>query len=88
MHSNSKAWVEKTNPWGLTVAQVQAMEAVNRAGCNKGAARLLGLSHKTVEHHVAAARDRIGEEKRLLALLEFDRWQQADSERRELTSPP
>lgn len=92
MKTRSKAEFIKANPWGLTPSMAKSMEAVNKTGNNKLAARLLGLEAISVEQNVLRARDQMGHEYRLLALLEFDRWLQADSKRTanggERTSPP
>ena len=43
-----------------TDREVGAVAAVLLAGSEKAAARLLGLSHSTVKHHLANARSRVG----------------------------
>ncbi len=40
-------------PAGLTDREVEVLRLVARGGTNKDVARLLGLSHRTVQHHVA-----------------------------------
>lgn len=37
------------NPWGLTQRQAEVLDAVIKTGSQKGAARVLGVSAKTVE---------------------------------------
>lgn len=62
------------DPWNLTPAQARAMSAVIETGSNKGAARRLNLSTKTVESHTAAAKFKIGKAGQIAHFLEWDRW--------------
>lgn len=64
------------NPFGLTVSQAQAMDAVVETGCYKLAAEKLGLSTKTIEAHIGDSRAKLGGRFRLHSLLAWDRWRQ------------
>ncbi len=65
---------DNSNPWGLTPAQLKAMQAVCTHGCIKLAARALGISKRTIECHVWVAGEKMGYRTYLAKYLEFDRW--------------
>ncbi len=62
------------NPWGLFTAQLAAMEALISAGGIRQAARVLNVSHKAVEKHVQACKEKMGAVSTIAAALMFDRW--------------
>lgn len=66
-----------SNPWGLTEAQCATLESLAMAWSSKQAARLNGISHKTIEQHIHTAKKRMGIPHRLGAVLEWDRWKRA-----------
>lgn len=61
------------NPWGLTNQQEASLASIAKVGCDKLAAREMGISHRTLEHHVAAARKKMNVNNRVLAVLAWDR---------------
>jgi FixJ family two-component response regulator len=65
------------NPWNLTPQQSATMDAVCTHGCQKTAAKALGLSIKTVEQHTWHAAQSMGlAGNRLRKYIEWDRWMQ------------
>lgn len=66
-------------PWGLTPAQVKALDAVVDCGCDKEAARRLGVTKKTIEAHTHAARKLMQVRNRVLMVLAYDRWKRQGS---------
>lgn len=62
------------NPWGLTARQCDVLDALAKTGCDKRAARLVGIDPRTVENHTAEARKRMGNTNRMLAVLAWDRF--------------
>ena len=62
------------NPWGLTPGQARVMSAICTHGCQKLAARALGISVPTVEAHVTQAGRRMAPRTRLGKYLAWDRW--------------
>jgi hypothetical protein len=50
---------ESVGPWGLQVAQARTLDAILTHGRNKAAARVLGVSLRTIEANVYQARERI-----------------------------
>jgi DNA-binding CsgD family transcriptional regulator len=65
------------NPWNLTEREQEVLSAIAEHGTDKRAARCLGISHRTVEHHIATARARMGIKDRTSAVLAFDRSQRS-----------
>lgn len=65
------------DPWGLTACEAKALKAIVKGGSLLGAARLLGLSNKTVEEHSHKARLKMGVDTTLLAVLTWDRHYRA-----------
>lgn len=61
------------NPWNLTPAEVQAMDAMCDHGSYKGAARAIGKSARTLENQVGAAAKRMGMQTALQRYLAWDR---------------
>lgn len=61
--------VAVTNPCGLSDREVEVLVLLARGGSNKDIAARLGLSPKTVQHHVANAYQRIGLRSRAAATL-------------------
>jgi HD-GYP domain-containing protein (c-di-GMP phosphodiesterase class II) len=56
-------------PAGLSDREVEVLRLVSRGGTNKDVARLLGISHRTVQHHVAHIYTKIGVTSRAGAAL-------------------
>ena len=48
------------NPWGLTEAEENGMDAVIEHGSVVNAARELGISHNTLKYQILAAKVKIG----------------------------
>lgn len=61
------------NPDQLSPREVKALDAVVSTGCNKGAARLLGISPRAIEDYMRSARQKLGAANRILLVLEWDR---------------
>lgn len=65
------------NPWGLTPREAEVMDSVIETGSQKGAARALGVSLKTVEMHCWTAGHKIDSRmSRIKRYIEWDRWRQ------------
>ena len=67
------------NPWGLSPAEMRVLDALIKAGTNKGAARLLSLTEATIEKHcenirMAMAAAVTSPLNRVQMLLQYDRW--------------
>lgn len=58
-----------TWPAGLTDREVEVLRLVARGGTNKDVARTLGISHRTVQHHVSHVYTKIGVTSRAGAAL-------------------
>ncbi|HUP75706.1 MAG TPA: HD domain-containing phosphohydrolase [Acidimicrobiales bacterium] len=56
-------------PAGLSDREVEVLRLVSRGGTNKDVARHLGISHRTVQHHVAHIYNKIGVTSRAGAAL-------------------
>ena len=66
-----------SNPWGLTPAEVTAMDAVIKHRSQKGAAGALGVSPRTIDARIDAAKRKFGSTDRISHFIEWDRWRQA-----------
>jgi DNA-binding CsgD family transcriptional regulator len=63
------------NPWNLPKRMAEVLDTLAKqgAGSSKVTARLMGLSHRTVEVYVLRARAQMGVGTRMAAVLEWDR---------------
>lgn len=61
----------------LTPRQKQVLQAVCETGCNKLAARDLGISDKAIMSHMGVLKAKTGARNRVLMLLEWDRQTRA-----------
>jgi len=59
-HTKQDQALAKANPWGLTIHQCAAMRLLCIHGSAKRATLELGIGQKTFEHHIHAARQKIG----------------------------
>lgn len=67
------------NPWGLTNAEAEVMDAMVSQGRRKVAARHLGISEKTLEARSRRASIRMGYDGQdLRRYIEWDRWRQGE----------
>jgi hypothetical protein len=66
------------NPWRLTLAEVDAMDAICQAGTASAAAVRLKVKRQSIVCAVAEVKAKMGVEKQLLAALEWDRWRQGE----------
>lgn len=64
----------KTNPWKLSKAETDFLAALIEDGQVKVAARRLGISHRTAEHHLLNVRRQMEVNRTLLAVLKWDRF--------------
>lgn len=63
------------SPWGLTPAQAAVMDALVEHGTNKAAARVLGISDKTIEQHSTNIGRKMRKHRfRSQRLIAWDRW--------------
>jgi DNA-binding NarL/FixJ family response regulator len=62
-----------TNPWNLTPRECATLAAVAEYGCTKLAARKLGVTGKTIEQHIRAAKRAMGLPHRTQAVIAWDR---------------
>lgn len=67
----------KTNPWGLTPREADTFDAICEHGCQKLAARALGLSTSTVQRHIWHASTKMGNPLGVRKFVQWDRWRQA-----------
>jgi DNA-binding NarL/FixJ family response regulator len=63
------------NPWGLTDRQCEVVRAVAEHGCQKIAARVMGVETKTVQRHLEAVRERMQLRSTVQACVWWDRWE-------------
>jgi hypothetical protein len=66
------------NPWRLSLAEVDAMDAICKFGTTTDAAKMLKIKRQSVSCAVAEVKAKMGVDKQLLAALEWDRWRQTD----------
>ena len=62
-----------SHPFGLTGPEAQLMDAIVKTGCQKTAARQLGISIKAMDGRVQRIRKKIGAPGRIRYLIEWDR---------------
>lgn len=62
------------NPWGLTRREEEAMATLAKCGSSKLVGRELGISHRTVETHLARVRAKMMVPNILLAVVQWDRY--------------
>lgn len=67
------------NPWGLAPSEVRLMEAVVQVGHYKKAARLVGLTPKTVECYMRDIRRKMDIDHQIVAVVTWDRWSRSQS---------
>jgi FixJ family two-component response regulator len=67
------------NPWGLTYAQMAAMDAVIEHGNHKLAASALNVAQKTIEVHCQDAGRRMKTRTMLQKYIVYDRWRRGES---------
>lgn len=69
--------MKPVSEWGLTRRERETFQAVIDEGCNKGAARVMGISVRTVEAHLLSGLAKTdagyGYPARIRALIAFDR---------------
>jgi FixJ family two-component response regulator len=61
------------NPWKLTPKEAEVMTALIDAGCVKVAAKAVGMSHRTAEHHLLNVRRQMEVTRTMLAVVMWDR---------------
>lgn len=61
------------NPWSLTDREVEMLSQIAQSGSAKKAARVLGVSDRTVEEYVRRARRKMNVAHTILAVLMLDR---------------
>jgi DNA-binding NarL/FixJ family response regulator len=66
-----------SNPWGLTAAQVEVMDALIQYGCRKLAADAMGIAVRTVDEHAGAVGRKMGARTGVQKILTWDRWRRA-----------
>ena len=64
----------RDNPWNLSEAEERTLNALLKTGCDLDSAKELGLSHRTVEKHLAETRKKMGVGNRVLQALLWDKW--------------
>ena len=70
----------KKNPWGLTAHQCMSLRLLCKYGGNKRIAYELGISAKTVEHHLYEARKAMGYfGSDIRVVLEWYKWSTDES---------
>jgi DNA-binding CsgD family transcriptional regulator len=75
MRANVLPEAAVNNPWNLPKRMAEVLDTLAKqgAGSSKVTARLMGLSHRTVEVYVLRARAQMGVGTRMAAVLEWDR---------------
>jgi DNA-binding CsgD family transcriptional regulator len=66
------------NPWNLTEREEQVVAAVAEHRTDKLAARALGISPKTIDHHLRLARARMGADDRHVAVSMWDNFKRGE----------
>ena len=64
------------NPWKLTRAEVDVLDAMCEKGTQKGAADRLKCTRGTIGQHMSRIAERMRKPCGLLVVLEWDRWRQ------------
>lgn len=62
-------------PWGLTQREHDVVQSLIKHGCRKRVSSALGIEVKTVDLHLARAREKAQEPNSLMLALSFDRLQ-------------
>lgn len=65
------------NPWNLTPREADVMDALIARGSYKAVSDSLGISKKTVEAHIGAAKKKMGSRSAIHHALQWDRWRRA-----------
>jgi DNA-binding NarL/FixJ family response regulator len=73
-HNTARAHLDHDNPWGLSPRQIELMDAICTHGCQKLAARDMGIEVKTVEMMMTAITSKMGFDNRVQRILAWDRW--------------
>lgn len=82
LHIVSKAI--RHNPWGLTPAEVDVMDALVSCDGQKHAADKLGLALRTIEDHASSARRKMGTRGHYQHLLKWQAWRSSGSPNRSI----
>jgi DNA-binding CsgD family transcriptional regulator len=69
-----RVYIAYANPWNLSSRQYETLLRLTEHGLLKQAADKMGVSKDTLEATLHAAKRKIGESNRTLAILKFDRW--------------
>lgn len=66
------------NPWGLTKLEAEAIDALCRHGCYKGAAREIGVNVDRIYLRMRSVREKMPNgPSRMLCILTWDRWRRS-----------
>lgn len=66
------------NPWGLTLGQVDAMDALCESGLVKTAAARLKMQGPAISEQLKRARKKMAAPNHVRAALLWDRWRQGE----------
>jgi hypothetical protein len=66
------------NPWGFSLAVVDALDAMCEKGTSVAAGDRLGITNFTINQHLKDAQIRMQADTRLKAILLWDRWRQGE----------
>ena len=69
----------ENNPWGVSPAEVRAIEAVLDTGCIKLGSRKLGVTEGVLENRTANARKKMNARFALTSYLMWDRYRMEES---------
>jgi hypothetical protein len=76
------------NPWGLTNAEAEVMDAMITTGTRKVASRQLGISPKTLEARSHRASIRMGYSGQdVRRYIEWDRWRRSEASAQDGEAP-
>jgi DNA-binding CsgD family transcriptional regulator len=68
-----------TDPWNLSLREHRSLDELISHGCNKTAAKHMGVSVRTLELYLYKAYRKMDVVNRLQAVLAYDRWRQGRS---------
>lgn len=67
------------SPWNLRPSEAKALDALLVTGSTKRAAAMLGISQKSIEPALQSARDRLGVDTTIHAVIKWHDWRKAES---------
>jgi DNA-binding CsgD family transcriptional regulator len=72
--TDARAHLPVANPWRLSPRQIELMDAICDHGCQKLAARDMGIGVRSVEINMQRVNEKIPGANRVQKILAWDRW--------------